>query len=89
MQEAFQQADTDFDGLLNRAEFSNLLEKLAQQHQANGIPSQITVMTDDQKDDYYGYLNSLSFENEGIDISDFVRAHIIIKGQIQAKRQQQ
>ena len=43
-------------------------------------------MTDDQKDDYYGYLNSLSFENEGIDISDFVRAHIIIKGQIQAKR---
>ena len=70
MMATFQAADTNQDGVLDKAEFADFMGKMSQNAQARGIPSMTEADVDEEgKDQVWGFFNGQS-EGDGVKPAD-------------------
>ena len=89
MAATFTAADTNNDGLLDRAEMSDFLAKLGQNAAARGVPHMSEAdVTEDQKEAIWAYFNGLTEGTDGVSQGDFMAGSQAIAAKIREIRGQ-
>ena len=89
MAATFTAADTNSDGLLDRAEMADFLAKLGQNAAARGVPHMSEAdITEEQKEAVWAYFNGLTGGTDGVSQADFMAGSQAIATKIREIRDQ-
>ena len=79
----FGSADTNSDGLLDRAEFEDFMVKLGQNSAARGVPHQPHAdYSDEEKNAVYALFNAKNGDADGVSQADFFATMMEITAKI-------
>ena len=88
MQATFTTADTNSDGLLDKAEFTNFMKMMSQNAQARGVPSMSEDdVADADKEAIWGLFNGQTADVDGVSPLDVVASMMMVAERTKALQQ--